>query len=206
MSGKVTKDMRNNYQVYVVNLRAKGKTPESFDEFVNNYVQSLKEQLRDAFKKADDYDRLRAENDSLRAANESQYAGLTDQVNALTARAERAEQVLTRLAEITSNVGAMFMDEDHHDDWESALAWIEKHLSFTPEQSQMERNREVINGWREFSKELRERAERAEDQADRLAKFGPRITDWLAKGNQEPMWYEDFMQAANDHNQDTAQP
>jgi hypothetical protein len=53
---------------------------------------------------------------------------------------------------------------------------------------------------------LRARAERAEQDAERLAEFGLRIRKWLAKGNPEPMWYEDFMQAVNDHEQDTAQP
>lgn len=46
MSGRITKDMRSNYQVYVANLRAKGEEPLSFDAWINEYVQSMKEKLK----------------------------------------------------------------------------------------------------------------------------------------------------------------
>jgi hypothetical protein len=52
---------------------------------------------------------------------------------------------------------------------------------------------------------LRARAGNAERNAALLASFGPRIAGWLAKGNPEPMWYEDFVQAVNAY-QESQQP
>jgi hypothetical protein len=93
------------------------------------YIEAAANHYPDAL---DAIERLRAENDRLRAANESQYAGLSDQVNALTARVER------------------------------------------------------------------------------FASFGERIVAWLVKGNLEPSWYDDFMDAVEEYeaqkSKDTAQP
>lgn len=66
------------------------------------------------------------------------------------------EAVLERLAEITAERGFLFMqpaDGQWHDDWGAALAWIERHLSYTPEQSAIEQFNETINDWRESARQ-----------------------------------------------------
>lgn len=81
----------------------------------------------------------------LQADNDKRY---NETIIALRAELAQARTILERLASITSNSGAMFFNENMEDDWDASLDWIEKHLSYTPEQSERERQREVINGWR----------------------------------------------------------
>jgi hypothetical protein len=41
--------------------------------------------------------------------------------------------------------------------------------------------------------------ERLQAIADRFASFGERIVAWLVKGNLEPSWYDDFMDAVEEY-------
>lgn len=50
MSAPMSDDMFINYQVYVKNIQAKGQEPQSFKDWINAYVKSLKHQLSRAYK------------------------------------------------------------------------------------------------------------------------------------------------------------
>lgn len=104
-------------------------------------------------------------------------------------RAEYVSSILGRLAEITHDVGFMFfneMDGRIVDDWDAALAWIQKHLSMPPEQSADERHHEMIVDWRNTYREAckergleMERADAAIARAERAEAGYNRLLDAL---------------------------
>ena len=119
MSARVSRDMRVNYGVYCTNTRAKGREPETFDEFVNAYVQSLKEQLRKAFKGQDergalgsalDLEKLEEEFHAGRAVTPRNVRALLDEVKRLM-ELEKVTQEAWREAKARYTEGMLKQDE-----------------------------------------------------------------------------------------------
>lgn len=109
MSGPITKDMRSNYSVYCANLRAKHQEPVSFDEWINDYVQALKEHLRDALIKADELD-------SLKNDPKYSYAGFPIPRAAIEARNAEIDDLRNQLVNVTDRAMRNIMDERNRQD------------------------------------------------------------------------------------------
>lgn len=117
---------------------------------------------------ADMKNRRHRENAEYIKAAANHYPAALEQIEQLQKEAQEISAVLDRLAGITSQVGDLFFTDDFKDDWTAALDWIEKHLSFTPEESYRERQREIIHNWRLWVNELRHKANIQEAIIDAL--------------------------------------
>jgi hypothetical protein len=60
--------------------------------------------------------------------------------------------------------------------------------------------------WEKTAKTEKVEIERLQAVADRFASFGERIVAWLVKGNLEPSWYDDFMDAVEEYEAAKASP
>jgi antitoxin component HigA of HigAB toxin-antitoxin module len=146
----------------------------------NNYPAALDEIERLRAELTDAREML-TEQEGLARAAEERIEDLEAERDELRGAVNWSSDFLHRLARITSSVGAMFFKENLDDDWDAALAWIEKHLSMTPEQSIRERHRETIEGWRNALRDERDKLELAEDECDRLTAWLDKIGQWAGQ-------------------------
>lgn len=128
---------------------------------------------------ADMKNRNHKENAEYLTAAANHFPDALDTIEWLSADNAVMAAILDRLANITSDAGALFFDDDLHSDWTAALDWIEKHLSLTPEESVRARHRETIKRWRDWVSSLNDELGDAYIQNKELANLLARYHDSL---------------------------